>query len=199
MENWFYCNSPVGGYHVAKNARATVAHLSRHVQKFIAITSKQFRWEQNEISIEFELRWKNPSWNGLLGQFDCYSRLLFETTHADPVDVHLYSGTRGLWADNINLEKIHAALVQNSDLINPQFCTKLSNWSTNSLSESKVKQKEHPKSISYKLISSLWKGSQTTSNVLVLLRVYLNNITSQIHQAPLCVLLCTKYCVTTQN
>ena len=45
-------------------AHATTAQLLCHVQNFIGITSLQLRWDQNEISIEFELRWKNCSWNG---------------------------------------------------------------------------------------------------------------------------------------
>ena len=38
-------------------AHATTAVLC-HVQKFVAITVLYFWWEWNEISIEFELRWK---------------------------------------------------------------------------------------------------------------------------------------------
>ena len=45
-------------------AHATTAQLSCHVQNFIAITLLYRRWQQNEISIEFELRWENRSWNG---------------------------------------------------------------------------------------------------------------------------------------
>ena len=40
-------------------AHATTAQLSCHVQNFVAITILELRWERNEISIEFELRWKN--------------------------------------------------------------------------------------------------------------------------------------------
>ena len=40
-------------------AHATTAQLSCHVQNFITITVLESRWEWNEISIEFELRWKN--------------------------------------------------------------------------------------------------------------------------------------------
>ena len=40
-------------------AHATTAQLSCHVQNFVAITVLEFRWQLNEISIEFELRWKN--------------------------------------------------------------------------------------------------------------------------------------------
>ena len=39
-------------------AHVTTARLSCHVQKFVAITVLESRWEWNEISIEFELRWK---------------------------------------------------------------------------------------------------------------------------------------------
>ena len=41
-------------------AHATTAQLSCHVQNFVAITVLESRWEWNEISIEFELRWKKP-------------------------------------------------------------------------------------------------------------------------------------------
>ena len=40
-------------------AHATTAQLSCHVQNFVAITLLESMWEWNEISIEFELRWKN--------------------------------------------------------------------------------------------------------------------------------------------
>ena len=40
-------------------AHATTAQLSCHVQKYVAITVLEWRWDWNEISIEFELRWKN--------------------------------------------------------------------------------------------------------------------------------------------
>ena len=43
---------------------AMTAQLSCHVQNFIVITSLQLGWGQNEFSIEFELWWKNISWNG---------------------------------------------------------------------------------------------------------------------------------------
>ena len=46
------------------SAHATTAQLSCHVQNFVAITVSEPRWEWNEISIEFELRWKNRYWNG---------------------------------------------------------------------------------------------------------------------------------------
>ena len=35
------------------------AQLSCHVQNFVTITVLESRWEWNEISIEFKLRWKN--------------------------------------------------------------------------------------------------------------------------------------------
>ena len=38
------------------------AQLSCHVQNFIVISSYQRGWEQNEISIEFILWWKNHWW-----------------------------------------------------------------------------------------------------------------------------------------
>ena len=43
------------------SAHATTAQLSCHAQNFVAITVLESRIEQNEISIEFELRWKNVS------------------------------------------------------------------------------------------------------------------------------------------
>ena len=45
---------------------ATTAQLSCHVQNFVAITVVESKCEWNEISIEFELRWKNRLWNGAL-------------------------------------------------------------------------------------------------------------------------------------
>ena len=40
-------------------AHATTAQLSCHVQNFVAIIVLESRWQWNEISIEFELWWKN--------------------------------------------------------------------------------------------------------------------------------------------
>ena len=40
-------------------AHATTAQLSCQVQNFVAITALESIWEWNELSIEFELRWKN--------------------------------------------------------------------------------------------------------------------------------------------
>ena len=40
-------------------AHATTAQLSCHVHNFVAITVSESRWLWNEISNEFELRWKN--------------------------------------------------------------------------------------------------------------------------------------------
>ena len=40
------------------HAHAMTAQLSCHVQNSIAIISLQLEWEQNEIFIKFELRWK---------------------------------------------------------------------------------------------------------------------------------------------
>ena len=54
------CCNCVVGHQVATNfAHATTAQLSCHVQIFVAITVLELRWKWNEISIEFELRWKN--------------------------------------------------------------------------------------------------------------------------------------------
>ena len=65
MANWFYNNSIVN-YHIV--IKFCTCHDSRelswHVQNFMAITSLKLGWEQNDISIKFELRWKNCSWNG---------------------------------------------------------------------------------------------------------------------------------------
>ena len=46
-------------------AHATTAQLSCHVQNFVVITVLESRWKWNEISIEFELWWKNREWNGV--------------------------------------------------------------------------------------------------------------------------------------
>ena len=60
METSHCCNS-VAGHQIATNfAHATIAQLSCHVQNVVAITVLESRWEWNEISIEFELRWKKP-------------------------------------------------------------------------------------------------------------------------------------------
>ena len=48
-------------------AHGTTTQLSCHVQNFIAITPLQLGWQQNRISIKFELRWKNRWWNGPVG------------------------------------------------------------------------------------------------------------------------------------
>ena len=39
-------------------AHATTAQLLCHVKNIVTITLLEFRWEQNEISIEFEFRGK---------------------------------------------------------------------------------------------------------------------------------------------
>ena len=44
------------------------------MQNFIAITFLQHEWEQSEISIEFELRQKNRSWNGPQKYIHCAIR-----------------------------------------------------------------------------------------------------------------------------
>ena len=43
---------------------AMTAELLYHVQNFITINLLPLGCEQNEISIEFEIRWKNLSWTG---------------------------------------------------------------------------------------------------------------------------------------
>ena len=45
-------------------AYASTAQLTCHVQNFMVITSIYLGWEQNEISIKFELQWKIHLWNG---------------------------------------------------------------------------------------------------------------------------------------
>ena len=47
-------------------AHVTTGKLSCHVQNFIVIIYIKLGWAQNEISIEFELRWKSCLWNGPL-------------------------------------------------------------------------------------------------------------------------------------
>ena len=44
-------------------AHGTTAQLPCHVQIFIAITLPQPGWEHDELSVEFELRWKNHPLN----------------------------------------------------------------------------------------------------------------------------------------
>ena len=44
-------------------AHVTTAELSWHVQNIVTIRFKEFRWKQNEIYIQFDLRWKNRWWN----------------------------------------------------------------------------------------------------------------------------------------
>ena len=56
-------------------AHATTAQLSCQVQNFVTITVLESRWEWNEISIEFELRWKTRQWNGALVTHICVSEL----------------------------------------------------------------------------------------------------------------------------
>ena len=51
-------------YKILEMARKrTTAKLSWHMQIFIAITSIKLGWEQNEISIKFQLWWRSRSWN----------------------------------------------------------------------------------------------------------------------------------------
>ena len=58
IEIGFYCSTIVG-HNIATNfAHATTAQLSSYLQAFVTITSLQLGWEQNELSIQFELRWK---------------------------------------------------------------------------------------------------------------------------------------------
>ena len=57
-------------------AHATTAHLSCHVQNFITITSVQHEWNQTEISVEYELRWKYHSWNKLQASIRWFSARL---------------------------------------------------------------------------------------------------------------------------
>ena len=45
-------------------AYVTTAQLLCHAQNFVAITVLESRWKWNEITIEFELRWKNISETG---------------------------------------------------------------------------------------------------------------------------------------
>ena len=78
------CHNSVAGHQIATNfAHATTAQLSCHVPNFVAITVLESRWEWNEISIEFELRWKNRLWNGpLLCLFNpLYAELVIKISH----------------------------------------------------------------------------------------------------------------------
>ena len=52
--------TPLYGMILLQNlAHGTTAQLSYHVQNFIAIAILQLGWEDNEIPVELELRWKN--------------------------------------------------------------------------------------------------------------------------------------------
>ena len=64
------CNS-VAGHQIATN------FCTCHDSTAVAITVLESRWEWNEISIEFELRWKICKWNGALEQcwLNTYSTL----------------------------------------------------------------------------------------------------------------------------
>ena len=63
MEIWFCCDSIQNQQVVTNFTHATTAALSWHVQNFVTITSWKCEWEQKQISVEFELRWRNRSWN----------------------------------------------------------------------------------------------------------------------------------------
>ena len=53
-------------------AHALTAQLSCYGQNFIAINLLEFGWEQNQISIELESRWKNRSCNEPLDIIERY-------------------------------------------------------------------------------------------------------------------------------
>ena len=56
--------TPAQGFMSLPNfLHATPTQLLHHVQNSIAITLLQHEWQQNGISIEFELGWKNRSYN----------------------------------------------------------------------------------------------------------------------------------------
>ena len=55
---------------------STTAVLSCYVHNYVAITSLEFGWDQNEISITFEFWWKNCEWNGPLVQLQNRSHWL---------------------------------------------------------------------------------------------------------------------------
>ena len=48
-----------------KSAHGATAVLSWHVQNFIAIRYLTMELHENQYAIEFDVRWKNRSWNGL--------------------------------------------------------------------------------------------------------------------------------------
>ena len=64
MENCFSVTPVWDTISLQNSAHATTAQLPCHVRNFIAITLIHLGWEKNDISIEFELRWKHLSWNG---------------------------------------------------------------------------------------------------------------------------------------
>ena len=71
-EHWSYVSFLLTSTHSSQASMINVAlgliswrtQLLCHVQNLKAITSLQLRREQNEISVECKLRWKNHSWNG---------------------------------------------------------------------------------------------------------------------------------------
>ena len=79
-------------------AHATTGQLSGHVQNFLAITSFEFGWEQNEISLTFELWWKKYQWNGPLG----YKPSAFSSQMLNNMQIwaDIYSLAYKLWLSN---------------------------------------------------------------------------------------------------
>ena len=83
--------------------------LSCHVQNFVAITALESRWAWNEISIEFEFRWKNVSetvpgtawqtfhkphstWTRSGKDLALNKRQAFTWNNDDPVHWHIHQG-----------------------------------------------------------------------------------------------------------
>ena len=131
MESSLYCNF-IAGHEIATNfctcndSKAVVP-----LKKLVTITVLESRWEWNNISIEFEWRWKNRWWNGALDAVCCGSKAsgkapqstfrcftVLEKFHSLPPAVSLYWTTSPThWCEylhdkyvfvslrNINVEK----------------------------------------------------------------------------------------------
>ena len=88
-------------------AHAMTAQLSCHVQNFIVITWLQLGWEQNEISIGFELWWKNRSRNELQYQAFRFHISLWKVTILQIVQSGVYCATSHQLIQNSNIKSWH--------------------------------------------------------------------------------------------
>ena len=97
-------------------AHAITAQLSCQVQKYIATTSLRLGWKQNEISIEFEIWWKNHSAPGMLPRA-CGT---LEHTCTSKSELYLKSPEISL-AQNLSITRLSLNFAQSTAII---FCTK---------------------------------------------------------------------------